>query len=157
MRFPLVAAADLTDDDFLAGIGRLQCRGDTQRRGSGSRTFDKRTPIIDTNVKRLMMRLLAIRGKATPIHDKTIYKFLDKIMPKKGNNIFNQSLMELGALVCRNQEPLCSMCPIKDECKAYKLGIQELIPERVSKKIKDIDVVIAVLKRKNCYFSRCFI
>ena len=114
--------------------------------------FDKRVPIIDANVRRVFMRLLAIEGHADTSNDKEILKFLDKVMPQEGNNIFNQALMELGALVCRNREPVCLLCPVKKFCKAYKQGIQELIPEVKKKDLKDIEAVIAILRRGDKVF-----
>ena len=33
---------------------------------------------------------------------------------------FNQSLMELGALVCTSRKPQCQICPVKDFCVAFR-------------------------------------
>ncbi len=114
--------------------------------------FDKREPIIDANVRRVVMRVLAIKGKADLKNDQTIYKFLDQVMPKKNNRTFNQALMELGALICRNKEPLCLLCPVKEKCLAYKKGIQEIIPDKQSKTIKNIDAVIGIIKKRNKFY-----
>ena len=51
--------------------------------------FDQRQPIIDANVRRVMMRQLAIEGIANPSVDVEVESCLQKIMPRKGNNIFN--------------------------------------------------------------------
>jgi A/G-specific adenine glycosylase len=60
--------------------------------------------------------------------------------------------MELGALVCRNKDPLCHLCPIRSYCLAYKQGRQDLIPRPKKKTIKDIQAVIAVIQKGNSYF-----
>ncbi len=62
--------------------------------------YNKRLPIIDANVRRVIMRILALKGKADSSHDKKIYDFLEMVMPKRSIGNFNQALMELGALVC---------------------------------------------------------
>ena len=54
--------------------------------------------------------------------------------------------MELGALVCRNKEPVCTQCPVSTFCQAYKKGIQELIPQKEKKQMKEIDVAVAVIR-----------
>ncbi len=113
--------------------------------------YDLRVPIVDANVRRVFMRLLAIEGLADVSKDKDIYSLLEKIMPQKNNYIFNQSLMELGALICRNREPVCVMCPVKGMCKAYQKGVQEIIPQTKKKEIKNLDVSLAVIKRANKY------
>ena len=114
--------------------------------------FDKREPIIDANVRRVIMRHLAIPGHADPSQDQKILKFLENVMPQKGNNIFNQALMELGALVCRTRGPLCGVCPVKGSCDAYKKGIQEIIPRPKRKIIRNLNVAIGVLKNSGKYF-----
>ena len=65
---------------------------------------------------------------------------------------FNQGLMELGALICRPKEPLCSICPVKDFCQAYKRGIQEIIPLVQKKIVKEVKAVIGIIKKGNKFF-----
>ena len=114
--------------------------------------FDQRHPIIDANVRRVFMRLLALPGLAVASQDKAIIGYLEKIMPNKGVKIFNQALMELGALVCRSSEPLCIACPVREYCLAYAKGLQEVIPERKKKFIQDVKVVIAIIKKNDKFF-----
>ncbi len=140
--------------------------------------FNQRHPIIDANVRRVVMRQLAIKGRADALHDPAILKFLDQVMPQKGMNAFNQALMELGALICRNREPLCLSCPVKSNCsieiskkflhghkivtspqegaslfcKAYKKGIQEIIPAPKNTVIKNVEAVVAVIERQGRFF-----
>lgn len=114
--------------------------------------FDQRHPIIDANIRRVIMRILAIEGHANTTQDSKILAFLEKIMPQKNLRTFNQALMELGALVCRNREPLCLLCPVKAQCLGYKKGIQEIIPETKKRIIKDIDVAIGILRKDGKYF-----
>ncbi len=114
--------------------------------------FDQREPIIDANVRRVIMRLLALRGQADISQDPKILTFLEREMPRKNLRTFNQALMELGALLCRNREVLCGACPVKMYCLGYKKGIQEIIPQPKKRVIKDIDVAIGILKRDGKYF-----
>lgn len=109
--------------------------------------FNKRFPIIDTNVRRVVMRILNIHQEQQNFSDKDIYAFLDKVMPQKNNRIFNQALMELGALVCQSRCPCCKSCPLKNQCLAYKNNTQEYIPLKVKKIIQPITVVIALIKK----------
>lgn len=114
--------------------------------------FDQRQPIIDANVRRVIMRQQAMEGYADSSQDPKIGEFLEKMMPPEGNDIFNQALMELGALVCRNREPLCILCPVRRPCLAYQRGLQEIIPAPKKKIIQDINVAIALIKRHSSYF-----
>ncbi len=114
--------------------------------------YDIRQPIVDANVRRIFMRILNVSGVADTSKDKDIYALLDLLMPKKNNYIFNQALMELGALVCTNREPKCNQCPVSGMCIAYKKGVQEIIPERKKKIIQEIDVAVGVIQKNKKYF-----
>jgi len=114
--------------------------------------YDVPLTIIDANVRRVVMRLLALPGVADTKQDLKVNEFLLKVLPVKSVGDFNQALMELGALVCRSKEPLCILCPVSKYCKAYKIGKQEIIPETKKKVLKDIQAVIAIIKKGNKYF-----
>ncbi|OGW95747.1 MAG: A/G-specific adenine glycosylase [Omnitrophica WOR_2 bacterium GWC2_45_7] len=114
--------------------------------------FNKRYPIIDANVRRVIMRVLAIKGCADTTQDKRILEFLHQTMPHRDIGIFNQGLMELGALICRNRQPLCLLCPVKQNCAAYRKGVQEIIPTPKKRNIQDIAAAIGILERNGHYF-----
>ena len=42
--------------------------------------------------------------------------------------MFNEALMELGAVVCTPKRPQCDRCPIASRCKAFHQGLQAQIP-----------------------------
>ena len=114
--------------------------------------FDKREPIIDANVRRVVMRILALEGLADPSRDGQINEFLNETLPQKEAGNFNQALMELGALVCRGREPLCLLCPVREFCSAYQKGIQEIIPTPKKSIVKDLNVAVGILRRDGHYF-----
>ena len=114
--------------------------------------YDIPLTIIDANVRRVVMRLLALPGVADTKQDLKVNEFLLKVLPARGVGDFNQALMELGALVCRAKEPVCVLCPVKEYCQGYKRSTQEIIPQAKKKIIKDIQAVIAIIKKGNNYF-----
>jgi len=114
--------------------------------------YDIPLTIIDANVRRVVMRLLALPGMADTKQDLKVNEFLLKVLPLKKVGDFNQALMELGALVCRSKEPVCNSCPVSKYCQAFREGKQEIIPETKKKIIKDIHAVIAIIKKDGHYF-----
>ncbi len=114
--------------------------------------FDKRFPIVDANVRRVFMRILAIDRIIDTKVDPEIYQYLETILPQKNVGDFNQGLMELGALVCRPKAPLCTTCPVKTFCQAYQQGIQEIIPMVQKKVVKELQAVIGIIKQGNKFF-----
>ena len=114
--------------------------------------FDIPYPLVDANVRRVMMRILAVEGYADPSQDQGVLNFLDQVMPKRNVRIFNQALMELGALICRPQRPQCLLCPLHKMCRAYAAGIQEVIPKTKRKMIQDLEWVVGVIEKDGKYF-----
>ncbi len=113
--------------------------------------FDKSYPMVEANVRRLMMRLLSIHCKAQPKNDRTFLPFLNCCLPQKKPGQFNQALMELGALVCKPKNPICSLCPITEFCQAYKAGEQEIIPQPKKRKYQKVEAVVAIIKKDSRY------
>lgn len=116
--------------------------------------FDQREPIIDANVRRVIMRQLNRKGFADSTQDRSILDFLDRVMPRRNNCVFNQALMELGALVCRSKNPQCLACPLRVSCLAYKKSVVDIIPQPKVKVIKNISAAIAVIRDKDKYFMQ---
>ena len=110
--------------------------------------FARRVPLVDANVRRVMMRVLRIEGPLSTVHDEKILSQLKEWIPSKRPGDFNQAMMELGALVCRSKEPVCNQCPVRAFCQAYEAGVQEVIPTSVVKVVKEIKAVVAVIEHR---------
>lgn len=97
--------------------------------------FQIPAPAVDGNVLRVISRLLCRREN---ILDPKVKKWTEeeirKIIPKRAGD-FNQSLMELGAMVCLpNGAPKCGECPLSSLCRAHTQGIEETLPVKAKKK-----------------------
>jgi A/G-specific adenine glycosylase len=91
--------------------------------------FGARAPVLDGNVRRVLCRVFGIRqnARAAPTQ-KRLWRLAESLLPAKNVGQFNESLMELGALVCRPQNPRCESCPLRDGCAARQAGAQSLLP-----------------------------
>lgn len=100
----------------LPGIGRYTAGA------VASIAFNKKAPLVDGNVIRILTRLFAISEN---IADKKTVDFLwelaEKILPEKSVGDFNQALMELGATICFPRVPQCGNCPVSSLCQAHAL------------------------------------
>ncbi len=110
--------------------------------------FHRKIPLIDANVRRVMMRIIGIECQISTKHDKYILKQLDSLIPETKPGDFNQAMMELGALICKPKEPVCNRCPIRQHCYAYLAGIQEVIPTPRTKILKEIIAVVGIIRKK---------
>ncbi|MFH0877624.1 MAG: A/G-specific adenine glycosylase [Candidatus Omnitrophota bacterium] len=114
--------------------------------------FGVKHSIIDANVRRVCMRLLALKGRADTSQDRRIEDFLNKILPNNSIGLFNQALMELGALLCRSKEPQCIPCPVRRFCLAYRRDLQDVIPVVAKRVVHKIEAVVALLENKGRIF-----
>lgn len=111
-----------------------------------SQAFDRRLPIIEANSERVLCRFLGIR--AAPQHAAVrqhLWQVAENLLPQRDVGLFNQALMELGALVCAPAEPRCDACPVKAKCQARREGAQAEIPppkKRVFEAIHEVAVVV---------------
>ena len=112
-----------------------------------SLAYRRPMPVIDANVRRVLMRVLGSKGRAETRVDKTLHAFLVKVFPKDVPGDFNQALMELGALLCRSRDPQCLGCPVRYACRAARDGTQEIIPWPRSLRTEKQEVVVAVIER----------
>jgi A/G-specific adenine glycosylase len=114
--------------------------------------FQRPYPVIDANVRRVGMRLLQLTSLSVRKNEAGINRFLTAEISKTEPGRFNQAVMELGALICLPRNPPCRLCPVIRFCRAYRSGIQEIIPPPKKKQYKQIEAVVGIIKNKNRFF-----
>ena len=85
--------------------------------------------VVDGNVYRVMSRLFAvpddIRLNKT---QKSIQKISDQLLSNIDPGNYNEAIMELGAVICKKQNPDCIKCPVQTFCEAFKKNEQLRYP-----------------------------
>ncbi len=78
--------------------------------------FEKRSLVLDINIRRLFARLFD--GVETPTQSATkIEKSrYEELIPKKDPHLWAAATMELGAVICTSQSPKCRICPVAHVC-----------------------------------------
>ncbi|MCL2530990.1 MAG: A/G-specific adenine glycosylase [Oscillospiraceae bacterium] len=106
-----------------------------------SLAFDVPTPAIDGNVLRVLARLWGDYADITlPQTRQEFSTRVQAAMPTDKPSVFNQALMELGALVCiPHGKPLCASCPWHDDCIARLQNITSELPVKPAKKPRRIE------------------
>ena len=110
--------------------------------------FNKPYIPLDGNIQRVLKRYLYLKK------DKEIEK--DILSQKKAvfgissrSNDYAQALMELGALICKPNNPTCYQCPISKNCKSYKKKDFNLA--KSNKKNRDKYFILKVFKKNQRY------
>lgn len=110
--------------------------------------FGKRAAAVDGNVFRVVSRLEENPACiASSAYRNYLEKELTAVYPEEGKACaeFTQSLFELGATVCKPQNPACEKCPLSGLCHAYRHGTQSLFPVLPEKKAKRLEKVFIFL------------
>ena len=132
-------------------IKRIPGIGDYTAAAISSIAFDQPVAAVDGNVLRVVSRiLLSERDIAKEATKKYTARIIDEWMFGFDPSDFTQGLMELGALVCKVSKPDCLLCPIKDQCLAYKSGTQDDFPVKsVSKKPVTESYIVHIIIENN--------
>jgi A/G-specific adenine glycosylase len=129
----------ITESDIrsLRGIGKYTTNAIL------SIAFGKNHAVVEGNVARVVARLDAIRGDLREGRRwESLQRMADRLLAPASPGNWNQAMMELGATICAPRSPQCLLCPVAKFCRARKLGIQELIPEK-RKKRATVGVLLA--------------
>lgn len=92
--------------------------------------------VVDGNVFRVLSRIFGIKKPIDSTEGKKLFSQLAfELLDKKQPGIYNQALMDFGAVVCKPQNPHCKTCVFKDHCFAFKNDLVNKLPIK-EKKIK---------------------
>lgn len=98
--------------------------------------FGKKEAVVDGNVIRVITRLYGIEDDiAKQKTTNQVKSIVDELIPESHPAVFNQAIMDFGALHCMPRNPLCANCSFLGICETQAKGIQDKIPFK-SKKIK---------------------
>lgn len=119
-------------------IRKLKGVGDYTAAAIASFAFDEVYPVVDGNVYRVLARYLGI---AIPIDTtegkKTFLIRAQNLIDKKHPGIYNQAIMEFGALQCVSSNPDCKKCLLKNNCNAFANNLIQKLPfKKVKPKIR---------------------
>ncbi|HTJ79922.1 MAG TPA: A/G-specific adenine glycosylase, partial [Rariglobus sp.] len=109
----------------LPGIGPYTAAAIT------SISFGTPAAVVDGNVVRILARLTAddtaYRDSASAA--KVYTPLADALLNHAHPGDHNQAMMELGATICFRQNPLCTVCPVREFCAAARRGDPESYPK----------------------------
>jgi A/G-specific adenine glycosylase len=98
--------------------------------------------VIDGNVFRVLARFFGIETATDSTAGKTLFSGLaQELLDKKQPGIYNQAIMDFGAVICRPQNPLCVNCPFKSRCVAF-----------LQDRINTLPVKTGKIKKRNRWF-----
>ncbi len=98
--------------------------------------YNKPYAVVDGNVYRLLSRVFNITIPIDSTQGKKEFnKLAGELLDKKKPAIYNQAIMEFGAMQCKPVNPDCTVCPLNTMCLAYSNNTISELPVK-SKKTK---------------------
>ncbi|WP_375562994.1 A/G-specific adenine glycosylase [Bernardetia sp. OM2101] len=117
-------------------IKKLKGVGDYTAAAISSFAFDEVQAVVDGNVYRVLARFFGIEKDITSTEGKKEFRELaQKLIDKKQPAIYNQSIMEFGALQCVPKNPNCKTCPLQKKCTAFENNLIEKLPIKGKKNV----------------------
>jgi A/G-specific adenine glycosylase len=106
-----VVPADPVELRRLPGVGRYTAGA------VASFAFERSAAVVDTNVARVLRRAFHPRTPGNKLA-RRVWDTAEQIVPRQGKSawMFNQAIMELGALICTARKAKCGICPVRSAC-----------------------------------------
>ncbi len=93
--------------------------------------------VLDGNVFRVLARVFGNKKDISSAEGKKAFAVLaEKVLDKTNPGIYNQAIMDFGAVICKPKNPECENCPLSKICFAYQNNKIEQLPVNNKKLVK---------------------
>lgn len=117
-------------------IKNLKGIGEYTAAAIASFAFNKPHAVVDGNVFRVLSRYFGIHTPVDSTEGKKQFTHrANLLIDQKDPGTFNQAIMEFGAMQCVPQNPDCTKCPLRKDCKALAKNEVGSLPVK-SQKVK---------------------
>ena len=119
-----------------AGLIQLKGIGEYTAAAIASFAYNEPVPVVDGNVLRVVSRYFGSESDISTGKTKKEFTALAaELLSKEQPALFNQAIMEFGAMHCTPKNPDCENCIFNSSCVALQKGLVGQLPFK-SKKIK---------------------
>ena len=133
----LVTVSDGVFPSSYEEIIKLKGIGEYTASAIASFVFNLPRAVVDGNVNRVLARVFGISTPIDTNDGRSQFKRLaEQLLDKKFPGIYNQAIMDFGAVICKPKSPLCQLCPMKQICYAYKHAGVKILPVKQQKLIR---------------------
>ena len=134
----------------LEGIRSLKGVGDYTAAAIGSFAFGLPAAVVDGNVYRVLSRHFGISTPINSTEGKKEFALLAQdLLPKDTprSSLYNQAIMDFGAMHCTPSSPKCVSCPLMESCVAFREGrVGELPVKLKTLKVKERRLVYVYVR-----------
>ena len=96
--------------------------------------FGQPYAVLDGNVFRVLSRYFGIETPIDSTEGKKVFKALaDEMLDTSHPALYNQAIMDFGAMLCKPLGADCSSCPLCDSCQAFATNRVQQLPVKGKK------------------------
>lgn len=96
--------------------------------------FDEKVAVVDGNVYRVLARVFGVETDIASHEAKKVFgELANKLISAESPSIYNQAIMEFGAIHCTPANPDCMFCVFAHSCVANAKGLQAVLPIKSKK------------------------
>ena len=140
----------------IEDIKKLKGVGDYTAAAIGSIAFNLPVAVVDGNVYRVLSRYFGIDTPINTTEGKKLFATLaqEQLLPAlnregMGAGLYNQAIMDFGAIQCTPKSPKCDDCPLMESCEAFRTNrIQELPVKLKTLKIRERHLIFIYIRYK---------
>jgi len=82
--------------------------------------FNRKSPLIDINMSRVLERFFGQRTMADIRYDPYLQNLALQIVDHKKAKEINWGILDFAALICKPIKPLCQICALRTKCNLFK-------------------------------------
>lgn len=143
------------------GLLKLKGVGEYTAAAIASIAYGEPVPVVDGNVFRVLARYFDVETDISlPVAKKEFKALASELLPVDKASLFNQAMMEFGALQCVPKSPDCTICVLNDSCAALQKKKVASLPVKLKKTkvtdrylnyiiVKDVEGRAKVQKRQD--------
>lgn len=115
--------------DNYEAIRSLKGIGPYTAAAISSFAFNIPVAVVDGNVQRIIARYFGLSTPVdTPPGKKLFAELAQAMLDTENPAIYNQAIMDFGAVICKPVNPLCTICVQQPDCQAYLHGFVNKVP-----------------------------
>lgn len=90
--------------------------------------------VVDGNVFRVLSRFFGIDTATDSTAGKKLFTTLaQELLERRQPGIYNQAIMDFGAVICKPAAPLCNTCKLRKKCVAFQQNKVDMLPVKQKK------------------------
>ena len=99
-----------------------------------SLAFGQPYAVLDGNVQRVLARHFGITEPVDAGEGRKLIRALaDEMLDRQHPALYNQAIMDFGALQCKPSAPLCTSCPLSETCFALHHHLVDTLPRKAKR------------------------